>query len=602
MLNELLSFCDSLESWGISPEQDGEQWHRELKSNPNQKAIEVRIGPKGIVEINDFDAWRNLRFYKKSNKAIGLSFGPKKDEDEEKKLERIKARIQTTIEISKEVFDGSEELLALKQLAEHLEKIDVNAFIEQLSEYYQDKPLHVALEVDKPSDYPCPVQSFTCLRKISQRLFELEDGQLESPQADDEKKDILGNSNFGSDKKGFEVKPGNIQIQYFSKFEKNQCFERFGLNSTQSCVLGITSRRKIERAIDFILSPEHQAYYDKKNKREVGGLWYSVSVTNIDGKVMKSHWVLSSILPNQTTLESKSEVTLEDWQESAASLIKMMREQKKRDVVGRIVVLELVGQKKVGRVVYSKSATSEEILNGVNEWKAGIQNGRSIFQVAYPNLRNVVDACNCTWNYNGAEDKFTSVKSYGFNIWDAHDLFFNEPAAIAKFERHYATHVAPMVFRCNYKNAPYLLRHLLPLGHLILYKKGLKMEDYENHWAFLLGRLLTEASAIHRAFFMCRGASVPSTLIGGKSLYGIRSNPDSGMDSFVRNFNVYLDWAKNYKRKESDNCYFSVRIYEELLSRMTEAAHGQLPTSLSHQASLLLAAGYSYRKPQENGE
>ncbi|MBI4683784.1 MAG: hypothetical protein HY755_01125 [Nitrospirae bacterium] len=146
--------------------------------------------------------------------------------------------------------------------------------------------------------------------------------------------------------------------------------------------------------------------------------------------------------------------------------------------------------------------------------------------------------------------------------------------------------------KIKFKDISYL--HMLPsLYGLLLFKKGIRKEDYMNENLFYLGRYFAVVDDLYIQYHMdVRSGSVPMSLLGNDNMKLALQNP---LEAFLtlssRLAHPYLSWAKRVSTDEkpgqiAKNC---IRRIAELTDELSKA---QLPTEINDAAKAKLLLGY----------
>ena len=156
--------------------------------------------------------------------------------------------------------------------------------------------------------------------------------------------------------------------------------------------------------------------------------------------------------------------------------------------------------------------------------------------------------------------------------------------------------------KIKFKDTSYL--HMLPsLYGLLLFKKGIRKEDYMMENLFYLGRYFAVVDDLYIQYHMdVRSGNVPMSLLGNDNMKLALQNP---LEAFLtlssRLAHPYYSWAKRVGTNEkpgqiAKNC---IRRIAELTDELSKA---QLPTELNDAAKAKLLLGYlSYGAKKDGG-
>jgi len=593
MINQFLEIRQSLDYYGIKQASSASfERHGLLKQNPKEvifyKAI---IGGTGLVEINQASGLTNLFHYAKSNKNICITFklewgkGDVKGDVNVRK--RIAARLKTTADLARAVCNGCPELESFRVLGEHLERLDLDQFIQALKLGVQEPHAYIGLEVDDSDDsldFPNSVQSLTFFKALSQRLFELK------VSASDEK-DWFGNSLEGAKEiSQFQIDFSGGRFFYYSRNEDNPCFARFGLNGKTACPIGSVTHNTIVQLVRGILSPENQSYYDKVKKAQIDGLWY----TEMEGK--GSVLVVSSLMPHDNFLGSGTtsvRMGLQEYKDRCKQLIQGIQKQSaiSADTFGYLLVIYRPPNGPCS-VRLGQRVNSVALIEKIERWNAGLFNGsnRNGDTLTIGAFRGIV---NSRWKREKKQIvKQKKKKDVGEYLSHAEgfQFFLDDASTIQKVVRWFEFAAVPIMLLDPLYDSPYQnyeRGRLRAASNLILHKLGFQKEKFMEERAFLLGRLFDIANSLHRLYFKVRGATPPDQLIGHRYIRMAYDNPRRAFDLFCEDFAMYRNWAESAKHGTVGTV---LGAYQKIVNKMPA-----LPFLWSTGEKSLLAQGFDYR-------
>jgi hypothetical protein len=586
MISELLNFRDSLRTWGFEIE---ENCHYNLKSIPKGTHFVVHIGPEGVTKVRAADLSR-LKEYKVDNFARTLlKFFPKKRL--EKQIGATQRCFDTIIALANDLESTDRRLKALFTLSELLQDINPEAVIKALldnEEVCQNESCYVAFEVDKPIDFGNGAIEQPCIDAINKVL-------LKRPTNDSSSLDFFGNPDTGWQEKR-RVK-AQYEIPIFAKNVDNGTLTRFGLQSSASCKIGDQTFREVDSILQFIMRPDNRAHYSKEADKDIAGICYTYAANDV------SHIVFSTLMPKVPLLETDSDTTDEEWENALRNIIQIMKAQKLDNnsrLQGQVMVLRPT--KGAWVMEYSRSVTGDLLLEKLQDWDRGINNGpqtqgdlsHADWLFTRPTIRQVFKSVNNRFTWDNRKGAFKPNECSSFSLQDIYEFFFDNPAMIQRMSNHIARYVIPMLLACQQRGGrPWDLRYLVPLCNLTLHKLNLSIDPKEknsmqNHWAFCLGQVFYRANNIFFKSYKTRGMKVPDTRIGQKFIQMAYNNPSRAFAAFVRAFQSYHNWAESRGM---------IQYYQEWLNKIPATALPSVPSALDRQ---LLYQGYNYREPRKD--
>lgn len=239
------------------------------------------------------------------------------------------------------------------------------------------------------------------------------------------------------------------------------------------------------------------------------------------------------------------------------------------------------------KVVYSKSSDTKEIGNRSTEWTLGCWNLPSItFLGKNPTLfpSEIPHILNRIWKLDGtvATDKFQPVPRYhGVELLLDAELPVDQDLHMAVQS---SANLAVFVGRklkeyANQEKKPVIwwrTKDYLSILGLLLYRKGIRKENYMEDFPYQYGQLLKVSDELH-AFYckVVRNGEFPPQLAGSGIYPSAVELPIRSLHLLSQRMNPYITWAKSYQHKnitaegyESWRARWYLSLYEPIVAKL----------------------------------
>ena len=617
MINEILSFRRSMESWNIEIPQAP---HLFLKQNTKdvKKAHIVFLDVDGNIKgKHPFEESINLYRLAVSNSASAFTFKFSNAPNlNDKKLENVQRACKRHFALHREWLDkinpDSDCYDLFTDLVQRIEKIEVDNFVKEMLEYCASqeikKEIYISLDLHE-KDPGLIIQTQSFFSSLSECLHELDYSD------DPEKIDDFGNSYVDASQPISKIKLCVGEVPLFSRNKDNRCFADYGLNSVDAVCIGGATRSKLNDVMQYMLS-ESRRYSSGKE-----GTWYSYAVGD-KNRGTRDYIVVSSLYPYDPILEygvfvkegeeQESDVGEKEWEDRLKKVISVLRSQNQSldhsDAFGQITVFRILTG--AWHVAGSEKKPFSEIADCIQNWIDGVSSFCSLypilkknketkkFHMEYsetkrPSIRQFVDFMNKV----ATNSEFKRERGKSFEIFDGYKFFFGDENTVESFAKVYADNlIYPMLDLVYSFKGSYYLNFLIPMQNIILHKLGYRKEEImENEWAYNFGVAMREINKIYRLFFVLRNQNVPRALIGQTYLKQAFSNPHDAYGQFIRHSQACLQWAENYNlqhKAEEEHDPISLYWFNKAVTKVAELTKGNLPHVPTAKERHLMFYGY----------
>lgn len=409
----------------------------------------------------------------------------------------------------------------------------------------------------------------------------------------------------------------------FASNDQIPCLKRYGLKGTNLFPVGAEIRGLVYKTINYIFDRQKEGitwknitkYEPKSNKRKTVVFAYCTELKNAN---TLQFFDREGDDPNKDIYQSEeaTKLALEPFE----GIIKQ-----KPDAKITITVLSAVDPGNT-KIVVSRKYLLSRLFNGALQWQEGNSNIPNInlpwitikknkdsndkintnnFSTIYP--IEVTKLLNNNWHQNG--EMITNSKI--FTSDEALQLLFEKDMEISTLiesgfnilinKSSHAIITAALKARHDYNNTGKKIKfkdsrymHMLPsLYGLLLYKKGIRKEDYMNEDMFNLGKYFAVVDDLYIQYHRdIRSDNIPMSLLGNDHLMLALQNP---LEAFVtlsrRLTHPYISWAKRVKvdNKPGQIAKYCLKKIAELTEALSKA---QLPTDIYDEDKAKLLLGY----------
>ena len=350
---------------------------------------------------------------------------------------------------------------------------------------------------------------------------------------------------------------GGFSVKLRTMFDKQRCQYRYGRSGNDTYPINLVSRQQLQNALEWIGKKEQQGKtWVKTDDQEILFVYPS--------KLPKVH--PSFVSPFQRAQDDKEvsfEMEAQKFREYVTK-IKEVDSEHYPDNMQFFILRKL--DKARTKVVYTRCATTEEIISHSESWRKAAQNF-PLLPPIYARQRTpfpleVASIMNRVWKRDGtlASDKYKPVADYhGMELlldgteamWraDLRRLMDNSwnLAVYAGLQLNTMTG--------RIKNNPkdktiWQVREVLVLMGMFLHWLHIRRGDYVNEYPYLLGQMLKVSDALHELYcYEVRNGEIPPQLIGSGLYVAASETPIQTLAQLGNRMNPYITWAKTNKDK-----------------------------------------------------
>ncbi|HHW94528.1 MAG TPA: hypothetical protein GX736_01160 [Mogibacterium sp.] len=365
---------------------------------------------------------------------------------------------------------------------------------------------------------------------------------------------------------------GGIDVTLRTMFREQRCQERYGRIENASYPISPGMRISLQSALTWIGSAEHR---DK--------MWINVDKDEI---LFAYPYILPEVQTSYVRAFINSPRGNSHFEAEAKKLVEELNKTRIPGTLSnanrlRIFILKKIDKART-KVIYTRVTDPVEIKSRSEVWTLGCRNiPESRFgevEILFP-LR-IADILNRVWKQDGtiATDKFKPVPKY-----HGIELLFERDEPV--------TRDLYMLVQASVTLAPYLGAHaheklgekkwwnvkdMLSLMGMMLYRVGIRKEQYMNKFPYQYGQLLKVSDELHTLYCnVVRKGEVPPQLAGSGLYQTAVDSPVRALRQLGQRMNPYITWAKYYRTKnvpeegkESWRAGWLLALYEKIANAL----------------------------------
>lgn len=384
---------------------------------------------------------------------------------------------------------------------------------------------------------------------------------------------------------------GGFDVTLRTMFHEQRCQYRYGRIENASYPVSPQSRAELQAALSWLSAREHQGIH-----------WTATDKNEI-------LFVYPHRLPkrNMSFVDSFKYNGIKSFEEAAAAFLQGLLTQENADekVINRIqcFILRKIDKART-KVVYSRTTDSHELAQRAEAWHAGCVENlplSSLRSKHAPYPLEVADILNHAWKRDGtqATDRFKPTpKLRGMTLFldedvpvrqDLHTLVTNATVIAPYLAQNMHKLPEPVFWKAR--------RHMALMG-LILYRLGVRKEQYMSEYPFLYGQLLKACDELHMLYCKAeRKGSMPSQLVAGSLYQAAVDMPVRTLNLLCQRMMPYITWAKVYRARgvqtaevESWRAGWLLKVFENTAGKLHSV--WSAATRLNDEEKALVFIGY----------
>ena len=455
--------------------------------------------------------------------------------------------------------------------------------------------LSVCLDVAKWKEYP--VVHEKTIVWINECLMKQQNAATVSTISD-----AYAQDSTGDDDKLPEVKLpilGGVKLRAMNK--ESPCQSRYGTIDAASFRVGNESRRRMKGALEWLGDPKREGLtWGRVDGKELLFAYPSI----IPPTPLKIAGCLGASKNNDRTARFE-----EYAREVVAGLYGLAKPMKEIEL--QIFSLRKMDKART-KVVFHRNYTAQRLADAAAEWQVGCRNIPNITwriwgeekgkwvesQPDIPFPLQIAGCLNQVWKLDGSTNKVVSTISLTVGI----ELLLDEQVSIR---------LIPHLLTVTLQNSKGLLLAMGNLMHksevlankneidrqkqwlpaivgLLLYKLGIRKENYMNNASYLVGNLLKISDDLHALYCKeVRSSKLPPQLIGNALMVAALESPEQALAQLALRIVPYLGWAKTNNTESAGLSRHFLKGFSEIEVKLKEQTLSQRLNN-ADRAQLLL--------------
>ena len=394
---------------------------------------------------------------------------------------------------------------------------------------------------------------------------------------------------------------GGFDVTLRTMFREQHCQSRYGKIENASYPISAKMRKTLQASLSWIGDK------DRKNIT-----WINIAKNEI-------LFVYPTFIPERNTsfvqmfqCPSGSTVTFEKQAKQFIQELKNIKDTKTDSRANQIhiFILRKIDHART-KVVYTRQTNPNELETYSEFWSLGCKNlpnfpfgiPKTLYPLDVPNILN------CFWKQNGepATDKFKPIPKYhGLELlMDSNLPVTSDLHMISEKALILAPHIGNLCAHSDL-NHPQLEKYkeLLALTGLLLYRKGIRKDDYMNNLPYLYGQLLKAADELHAYYCkVMRKGNYPPQLVGSSLFQSAAESPLRTLNLLSQRIIPYYAWAKSYRLKDDEYSRYVGWIYNICENIMVKLQENWSPQTRFHdeeKAQLFIGYLSAFPKKEKN--
>lgn len=395
---------------------------------------------------------------------------------------------------------------------------------------------------------------------------------------------------------------GGFDVKLRSMFKEQRCQTRYARIEDGSYPISQKMRKSLHAALNWI---------GQKDKREI--YW----INSDKNEVLFAYPSQLPKTPISFTRSFGSSDNSKTFQEQSKRFLEDLKSTRKEGADSRAEGIQLFIIRKVDKartkVIYSRQTNAYELEQLSEQWTIGCSRNLPKFSFGQPRVPfplNTADVFNGFWKQDGTPltNKYKPVPKYhGMEL-------LMEPAMTITKDLHNLVEKG-MAIGCYLGNELVMngtklpirrVYDLLALMGLLLYRKGIRKDDYMENLPYLYGQLLKTSDELHALYCkVVRNGDYPSQFVGSSLYQSAAETPIRTLNVLGQRIAPYYSWAKGYRlkniQKEGEESWRAKWLYSQYESITTKLNDKwTIRTRFNDEEKAQLFIGYLAAFPKKN--
>ncbi len=267
------------------------------------------------------------------------------------------------------------------------------------------------------------------------------------------------------------------------------------------------------------------------------------------------------------------------------------------------------------KVVYTRQTDAYELEKCSEAWTLGCSN-LPVFafgKVKAPFPLDVANVLNCFWKQNGerSTDQYKPISQYhGLELLMNPDFPVTADLHIlSEKSRTMGAFLGGLLAKNDSRHSIWeRITEMLALIGLMLYRKGIRKENYMEAFPYQYGQLLKVSDELHAMYCrVVRNGDLPPQLVGSSLFQAAAETPLRTMSVLAQRMNPYIAWAKTYhtsgnppKGSETWRAKWCLQMYEEIAGKLKEVWTADVRFNDEEKAQLFIGYLAALPKREQN--
>jgi hypothetical protein len=466
--------------------------------------------------------------------------------------------------------------------------------------------LSVALESEKLIDMGIPAVSVRFTEEFNAALLHAE--SIEKEAAVGDQVDAFGVSFLPLEEPMPEVKlAGGFDVKLRTMFKEQKCQTRYGNIENASYPISPLMRKNLQTALNWMGNSDHEDITWINTDRNEILFAYPSQLPKVP---------ISFTRPIRRPRNEEG-----SFVEQSKKFISEFKKARQPGTDPNSEYIQIFILRKVDKartkVIYTRQTDPDEIEVCSEAWTIGCGDNLPLFpfgSVSVPFPIDAADILNYIWKQDGtlASDNFKPIPRYhGMELFLERDMPVQRDLHILVQS---AEQLGAYLGKLNVDNvyAPiwWKVKGMLALIGLLLYRAGIRKEQYMENFPYLYGQLLKISDELHALYCNAvRDGSLPSQLAGGSLFRAAADAPVRTLNLLGQRMAPYIIWAKSYRTKkimttneESWRAGWLLNLYEKIATQLESAWTSSTRFNDEEKAQLFIGYLAAFPKKEQPDE
>jgi len=422
-------------------------------------------------------------------------------------------------------------------------------------------------------------------------------------------KDIFNNSYIPNDRSLPKIVFGSFSMSIFSRNPEMLCTASYGVTGTVSCPLSEKSKTEIHNVLYYLLDKGKRDNYWMSYNCDDGGRILMIVVVAFKENVQDeiSQMLYKSFFPSTA---DKNIINDGDILKQSSEFIGKLKGEYSPAILDNPIIIGIkVPNKGPYNMVYSQEVSKDFMVKMSEEWVNGWGNYKPTFiKVSKDKIiktdnkitvGSFLKVINKKWNIRGDGKMFSFLSPE-----EGYDFFFSSKKQLSKcvniISLNHINLLIDVASRIHNGDKYNLRKERMDVFKIpimistLLYKMGIKQDEYEKSSPYLLGKLFSHLDKMQKEYRQNR----TSKLVGSDNITLLLNRPSLAVSRAMTKSIYILQKVKTQRCKEyilngKSSSYYDYHVICEMSK---ELINRTIPKQWSNLDKILVALGYFLNK------